>query len=97
MAYVISGRLRVRIGDEAETTAEPGAMIFVPPGIARRFTADVDGTRTYHGFVPAGFEQLLVEHSAKTESMIVPISDAPFDAATAATFGIRVVPDAPVQ
>jgi quercetin dioxygenase-like cupin family protein len=93
MAYVISGRLRIRIGDEAETTAEPGAMVFIPPGVARKFIADVDNTRVYHGFIPAGFEQLLVEHSAKTEWMIVPISDAPFDPATALTFGIRVVPE----
>jgi quercetin dioxygenase-like cupin family protein len=93
MAYVISGRLRVRIGDEAETTAEPGAMVFVPRGVARKFTADVDDTRVYHGFVPAGFEQILVEDYAKTESMIVPIGDAPFDPAKAATFGIHVVPD----
>jgi quercetin dioxygenase-like cupin family protein len=93
MAFVISGRLRVRIGDEAETTAEPGAMVFVPPGVARKFIADVDNTRVYHGFIPAGLEQLLVEHSAKTESMIVPIGDAPFDPVAAMTFGIRVVPD----
>jgi quercetin dioxygenase-like cupin family protein len=93
MAYVISGRLRVRIGDEAETTAQPGAMVFVPRGVARKFTADVDDTRVYHGFVPAGFEQILVEHSAKTESMMIPIDDSPFDSATATTFGIHVVPD----
>jgi quercetin dioxygenase-like cupin family protein len=93
MAYVISGRLRVRIGDEAETTAEPGAMVFIPPGVARRFVADLDNTRVYHGFIPAGLEQLLVEHSAKTESMIVPIGDAPFDAAAAMKFGIRIVPE----
>ncbi len=43
MAYVISGRLRVSIGDEPETTAEPGALVFVPPGVARRFSADADG------------------------------------------------------
>ena len=93
MAYVISGRLRIRIGDEAETTAEPGAMVFVPRGVARKFTADVDETRVYHGFVPAGFEQLLVEHSAKTELMTVPIGEAPFDPATATMFGIDVVPE----
>ncbi len=93
MAYVVSGRLRVRIGDEAETTAEPGAMVFVPRGVARRFTADVDETRVYHGFVPAGFEQLLVEHSTRTELMTVPIGDSPFDPGTAMAFGIRVVPD----
>jgi quercetin dioxygenase-like cupin family protein len=93
MAYVLSGRLRVRIGDEAETTAEPGAMVFVPRGVACRFTADEDETRVYHGFIPAGFEQLLVEHGLKTESMTVPIGDAPFDPATATTFGIHVVPD----
>jgi quercetin dioxygenase-like cupin family protein len=91
MAYVISGRLRIRIGDEPETTAGPGAMVFVPRGVARRFTADVDDTRVYHGFVPAGFEQLIVEHAAKTESMTVPIGEAPFDPATAMTFGIHVV------
>jgi len=93
MAYVISGRLRVRIGDGADTTAEPGAMIFVPCGVARRFTADGDDTRVYHGFVPAGFDQLLVEHSARTESMRVPIGDSPFDPATAMTFGIHLVPE----
>jgi quercetin dioxygenase-like cupin family protein len=93
MAYVISGRLRIRIGDEAETTAEPGAMIFVPRGVARRFIADVGDTRVYHGFVPAGFEQLLVQHAAKTETMTVPIGEAPFDPTTATTFGIHVVPD----
>jgi quercetin dioxygenase-like cupin family protein len=91
MAFVISGRLRMRIGDEAETTAEPGAMVFVPRGVARRFTADVDDTRVYHGFVPAGFEQLIVEHSAKTESMAIPIGEAPFDPAAAVTFGIHLV------
>jgi quercetin dioxygenase-like cupin family protein len=93
MAYVISGRLRIRIADEAETTAEPGAMVFVPPGVARRFTADVDDTRVYHGFVPAGFERLIAEQGARTESMTVPIGDAPVDPATATTYGIRVVPD----
>jgi len=93
MAYVISGRLRVRIADEAETTAEPGAMVFVPRGVARRFTADADDTRVYHGFVPAGFEQLLADHGDRTESMTVPVGDAPFDPATAATYGIQVVPD----
>ena len=92
MAYVISGRLRIRIGDEAETAAGPGAMVFIPRGVARKFTADVDETRVYHGFVPAGFEQLLVEHSAKTELMIVPIGDAPFDPATAAMYGVTVLP-----
>ena len=93
MAYVISGRLRIRIGDEAETTAEPGAMVFVPRGVARRFIADVDDTRVYHGFIPAGFEQLLVEHATKTETMTVPIGEAPFDPTTATTFGIHVAPD----
>jgi quercetin dioxygenase-like cupin family protein len=93
MAYVIAGRLRIRIGDEAETTAGPGAMVFVPPGVARRFTADADDTRVYHGFVPAGFEQLLAERGDRTESMTVPIGDAPFNPATATTYGIRVVPD----
>jgi len=93
MAYVISGRLRVRIGDEAEATVQPGAMVFVPRGVARKFTADVDETRVYHGFVPAGFEQFLVEHGAKSEWMTVPIGDAPFDPVAATAFGIRVVPD----
>ena len=93
MAYVVSGRLRVRIGEEFETTAERGAMVFVPRGVARRFTADVDETRVYHGFVPAGFEQLVVAYSAKTELMTVPIGDAPFDPATALAFGIHVVPE----
>jgi hypothetical protein len=68
-------------------------MVFVPRGVARRFIADVDDTRVYHGFIPAGFEQLLARHGHKTESMIVPIGDAPFDPAAAMAFGIRVVAD----
>jgi hypothetical protein len=68
-------------------------MVFVPPRVARRFTAEVDETRVYHGFVPAGFERLIVEHSARTETMTVPIGDAPFDSAAATTFGIHVVPE----
>jgi hypothetical protein len=36
---------------------------------------------------------LLVAHSAKTELMTVPIGDAPFDPATAMSFGIHVVPE----
>ena len=70
-----------RYANRHATSAAPG-----------KFTADVDNTRVYHGFVPAGFEQLLVENSAKTESMIVPIGEAPFDPAAAMTFGIHVVP-----
>jgi hypothetical protein len=34
-----------------------------------------------------------VEHSGKSESMSVPIGDAPFDPATAVNFGIQVVPE----
>jgi quercetin dioxygenase-like cupin family protein len=91
MAFVISGRLRVRIGDEAERTADPGAMIFVPRGVASRLTADLDDTRVYHGYIPAGFEQLIVEGAAKTDSMTVPIGDAPFDSVAAMDFGLHVV------
>jgi quercetin dioxygenase-like cupin family protein len=93
MAYVISGLLRVRIGDDAETTAGPGAMVFAPRGVSHRFTAALDDTRVYHGFVPAGFERLLVESSPTTESMIVAVGEAPFDPAAAATYGVRVVPE----
>lgn len=93
LAYVISGRLRVRIGDEAETTANPGAMVFIPRGIARSFVADVDETRVYHGFIPAGFEVLITENGQKTERFIATLDAVPFDAATAKRFGVDVVND----
>ena len=88
MAYVIAGRLRVRIGDEPETTADPGAMVFVPPGVARSFRADTDGTRVYHGFVPAGFDELIAAHGTATDVLSVPIDTAPLDAASANDYGI---------
>lgn len=34
MAYVISGRLRVCLGDEPETTVDPRAMVFIPADVA---------------------------------------------------------------
>ena len=90
MAYVISGRLRVRIGGEGETTADPGAMIFVPRGTPRSFIADVDNTRVYHGFVPAGFEALITESAPKSDPLTTPfVESAPIDPATAKRFGIE--------
>jgi len=91
MAYVISGRLRLRIGEEAETTADPGAMVFVPRGVPRTITADVDDTRVYHGFVPAGFEKLIVGNGVKTDATSVAIDVAPCDAAVAKRYGIDIV------
>ena len=90
MAYVISGRLRVCIGDEPETTAEPGAMVFIPAGVTRTLTADADGTRVYHGFVPAGVERMIVEHGTTTEEMIVQSEGAPIDAVIAASYGVSL-------
>lgn len=90
MAYVISGRLRVRIGDEPETTAEPGALVFVPAGVARSFKADVDDTRVYHGFVPAGFEAVIVAQGSSTEAMSAAIDAAPLDATSAKRYGIVI-------
>lgn len=92
-AYVISGRLRVRIGEKAETTADPGAMVFVPRGVSRTLAADVDDTRVYHGFVPAGFEKLLVDHGVKTSAMSVAIEVEPIDSAIAKHYGIRLIPE----
>ena len=80
MAYVISGQLNVQIGDDAPSTALPGSLVFVPAGVARRMTADADGTRVYYGFVPAGVEQLILEHGVQTADMIVDATNAPFDA-----------------
>jgi quercetin dioxygenase-like cupin family protein len=91
MAYVISGRLRIRIGDDPETTAEPGALVFVPAGVARSFRADLDGTRVYHGFVPAGFEKLIADHGTRTEAMIVPVDAFPLSAAAAQPYGVNIV------
>jgi hypothetical protein len=36
---------------------------------------------------------LLADHGDRTESMTVPVGDAPFNAATAREYGIHVVPD----
>ena len=94
MAYVISGRLRVRIGDEGETTADPGAMIFVPRGTPRSFIADVDDTRVYHGFVPGGFEALIVENAPKSSQLTATVGEsAPIDPATAKRFGLTLLED----
>ncbi len=91
MAYVISGRMRVRIGEEHETTADPGAMVFIPRGVPRTITADVDDTRIYHGFVPAGFEKLIIENGIKTDATSVAIDVAPCNATVAKRYGICIL------
>ena len=93
MACVISGRLRLRIGDDAETTADPGAMVFVPRGVARVFVADFDGTRVYHGFIPAGFEAMIREGGTKTELLTCGIEASPIDTAAAKRFGLELLND----
>lgn len=92
MAYVISGKLHVRIGDERETTADPGAMIFVPRGVARSFVAAVDDTRVYHGFIPAGFETMVAECGERTQALTATIdASPPIEVATAKRFGVSIL------
>ncbi|HEV2739511.1 MAG TPA: hypothetical protein VGU66_13095 [Candidatus Elarobacter sp.] len=53
-------------------------------------TADADGTRVYHGFVPAGVERLIIDHGTKTEEMMVTSDGVPLDPLTAERYGVHV-------
>jgi hypothetical protein len=92
-AYVISGRVRVSVGEKSDTVAQPGALIYVPRGMRRRLTAEVDDTRIYYGLVPAGSEALIVKLGLPTERLSMTFEDRPVDASTAAIFGIALAAD----
>ena len=87
-AYVLTGRVRILIGDAEETVAHPGAMVYVPAGVGRQFIADVEGTRIYYGWVPAGSEELIRRTGVVTTELSSPFVNEPFDVETAAEFGI---------
>ena len=92
-AYVISGRVRVSVGEKSDTVAQPGALIYVPRGMRRRLTAEVDDTRIYYGLVPAGSEALIVKLGLPTKRLSMAFEDRPVDAQTAAIFGIVLAID----
>jgi hypothetical protein len=92
-AYVIAGQVRVSIGEKADTVAQPGALIYVPRGVRRRLTAEVDDTRMYYGLVPAGSEALIVKLGLPTKRLSMAFEDRPIDASTAAIFGIALATD----
>ena len=87
-AYVLAGRVRVSVGEKPDTMAQPGALIYVPRGVRRRLTAEVDDTRIYYGLVPAGSEALVVKLGLPTTRLSMAFEDRPVDASIAAIFGI---------
>jgi hypothetical protein len=92
-AYVIAGLVRVSVGEQSDTLAQPGALIYVPRGVRRRLTAEVDDTRIYYGLVPAGSEALIVKLGLPTKRLSMAFEDRPVDASTAAMFGIALARD----
>ena len=92
-AYVIAGLVRVSIGEESDMVAQPGALIYVPRGMRRRLTAEVDDTRIYYGLVPARSEALIVKLGSPTKLLSMAFEDRPVDASTAAIFGIALSAD----
>jgi mannose-6-phosphate isomerase-like protein (cupin superfamily) len=92
-AYVIAGLVRVSVGEKSDTLAHPGALIYVPRGVRRRLTAEVDDTRIYYGLVPAGSEALIVKLGLPTKRLSMAFEDRPVDASTAAIFGIALATD----
>jgi hypothetical protein len=92
-AYVLAGLVRVSVGDNSDTVAQPGALIYVPRGVRRRLTAEVDDTRIYYGHVPAGSEALIVKLGLPTKRLSMAFEDRPVDAEMAAVFGIALTTD----
>jgi hypothetical protein len=89
-AYVIAGLVRVSVGEKPDMVAQPGALIYVPRGVRRRLTAEVDDTRIYYGLVPAGSEALIVKLGLPTKRLSMAFENRPVDASTAAIFGIEL-------
>jgi mannose-6-phosphate isomerase-like protein (cupin superfamily) len=92
-AYVIAGLVRVSVGEKSDTLAHPGALIYVPRGVRRRLTAEVDDTRIYYGLVPAGSEALIVKLGMPTKRLSMVFEEGALDASTAAIFGIALATD----
>jgi mannose-6-phosphate isomerase-like protein (cupin superfamily) len=92
-AYVIAGLVRVSVGGEPDTVAQPGALIYVPRGVRRRLTAEVDDTRIYYGLVPAGSEALIVKLGFPTKRLSMAFEERRVDPSIAATFGIALAID----
>ena len=92
-AYVIAGLVRVSVGENSDKVAQPGALIYVPRGVRRRLTAEVDDTRIYYGLVPAGSEALIVKLGLPTKRLSMAFEDRPVDASAAAIFGIELAAD----
>jgi mannose-6-phosphate isomerase-like protein (cupin superfamily) len=92
-AYVIAGRVRVSVGEQLDTMASPGALIYVPRGVRRRLTAEVDDTRIYYGLVPAGSEALIVQLGLPTKRLSMAFEGWSVDASSAAIFGIALTAD----
>ena len=67
--YVLSGRLRVRLDDEA-VTVEPGGMAMAPPGTAHTFfNPDKTPTRFLNIHTPGvGFDRYLLEINAALDA-----------------------------
>jgi mannose-6-phosphate isomerase-like protein (cupin superfamily) len=92
-AYVIAGLVRVSVGEKLDTVAQPGALVYVPRGVRRRLTAEVDDTRIYYGLVPAGSEAIIAKLGLPTKRLSLTFEDRPIDASIAAIFGISLATD----
>lgn len=89
-AYVLEGRLLVRIGD-VERLVGPGEFVFLPRGIAHTHSNPAqDPVRFLLLLIPAGFEQCFHDLEALVETGVsfTPESIAPL----LTCYGVRAVP-----
>lgn len=86
--YVLSGRVRVRVGDE-EFEGEPGTFVLAPRGVPHTYARlPGDPLRLLVLVSPAGFEQMFDDVAALSEEEQ---RDPAALARVAATYGVQVL------
>ena len=95
--FVLEGEIEFQVGDE-KITAQPGAFIQGPRGIAHSFRNNTQRSARILGFVaPAGFENFVKEFAqpvASFDSPAIPASKDEIEKLLAAApkYGIRILP-----
>lgn len=93
--YVLDGQLAATIGDDTTVSAGPGEFVFLPRGVPHSLHAQAAEVRGLVLLTPAGFEQFFAAIGQPAPGSELPepaAPDVPAVAATAARYGVTVLP-----
>jgi quercetin dioxygenase-like cupin family protein len=92
--YVLEGRLAASIGDDT-ASAGPGELVFLPRGVPHSLHAQTPEVRGLVLISPAGFERFFAAIGRPATGSEPPeptVPDVPAIAATAAGYGVTLLP-----